>query len=303
MFTSLFRIIKFSLQDVTRNMWLSLVTIIILILALFSLNMLVTVKVVGDTAIEAVKQKVDVNLYISKDASENEVNSLKSKISGLSEVRSVEYVSKQEALESFKEQNADNPQVMKALELLNNNPLTPNLIIKPQNPDQMESLIQELNKIESPIIESRNFVDHKALLERIRNITDKVSTAGIVVSSIFILITLLVIYNAVRVAIYTHHQEITIMRLVGASNFFIYMPFLLSSIIYTLIGVVITVALLYPFLGLLQPYLEAFFVGYDVNIVNYFNANFLLIFGVQFAGIALVNILASLIAIRKYAHV
>ena len=232
-------------------MWLSLVTIIILILALFSLNMLVTVKVVGDTAIEAVKQKVDVNLYISKDASENEVNSLKSKISGLSEVESVEYVSKQEALESFEDQNADNPQVMKALELLNNNPLTPNLIIKPQNPDQMESLIQELNKIESPIIESRNFVDHKALLERIRNITDKVSTAGIVVSSIFILITLLVIYNAVRVAIYTHHQEITIMRLVGASNFFIYMPFLLSSIIYTLIGVVITVALLYPILGLL----------------------------------------------------
>lgn len=301
-FTSLFRIIKFSLQDISRNVWLSLVTVIILILALFSLNMLVVVKVVSDTAIQAVKQKVDVNLYVSKDASEDDILALKSKINDLSEVKSVDYVSKQEALESFKKQNADNPQVMKALQLMDTNPLTPNLIIKPKSPDKVQALTHELNKIQSPIIESRNFVDHRTLLEKIRGITDKVNTAGMVVSSIFILITLLVIYNAVRVAIYTHHQEITIMRLVGASSFFIYTPFLLSSIIYTLIGVVITIGLLYPFLGLLQPYLQTFFVGYNINLVSYFNSNFLLIFGIQFGCIALVNILASLIAIRKYAH-
>lgn len=299
---SLFRIIKFSLQDISRNMWLSLVTVIILVLALFSINMLLVVKVIGDTAIEAVKERVDVNLYIKQDAEESEIMALKSKVNNLSQVREVNYISKEEALDFFKEQNANNPEAMQALRLLERNPLTPNLVIKPSDPNDMDALIGELNKIENPIIESRNFLNHKELLERIRSITDKVSTAGLVVSTIFVLITLLVIYNAVRVAIYTHHQEISIMRLVGASGWFIYMPFIFSSIIYTLIGVLVVIGILYPFLSLLQPYLEAFFVGYNFNIIGYFNNNFFLIFGVQFLGIALVNIIASLIAIRKYAH-
>ncbi len=283
-------------------MWLSLVTVIILVLALFSINMLLVVKVIGDTAIEAVKERVDVNLYIKQDAEESEIMALKSKVNNLSQVREVNYISKEEALDFFKEQNANNPEAMQALRLLERNPLTPNLVIKPSDPNDMDALIGELNKIENPIIESRNFLNHKELLERIRSITDKVSTAGLVVSTIFVLITLLVIYNAVRVAIYTHHQEISIMRLVGASGWFIYMPFIFSSIIYTLIGVLVVIGILYPFLSLLQPYLEAFFVGYNFNIIGYFNNNFFLIFGVQFLGIALVNIIASLIAIRKYAH-
>ncbi|SRR6056297_242086 len=300
---SFFRAVKFSLQDISRNFWLSIVTVIILVLALFSINMLLVVKVVGDTAIGAVKDKVDINLYLKGDAGENEIEALKNKINNLSGVKEVDYISKEDALKSFREENLNNPEVMQALRVLGTNPLTPNLVIKPSDPDNMDKLTTELNKIDSPIIESRNFVNHQKMLDKIKAITDKVSKAGLVISLIFILITLSVVYNAIRVAIYTHNQEVTIMRLVGASNSFIYLPFLLSSVIYTLVGIAILIGVFYPFLSLLQPYLEAFFVGYDINIINYFNNNFFFIFGWEFAGIALINIVASLIAIRKYAHI
>jgi cell division protein FtsX len=92
------------------------------------------------------------------------------------------------------------------------------------------------------------------------------------------------------------------MRLVGASNSFIYMPFLISGLFYTLFGLIIIVLIFYPFLSLLQPYLEAFFVGYNVNLIQYFNAHFLEIFGGEFAGIAAINILASWWAVRRYAQ-
>lgn len=282
-------------------MWLSIVTVIILVLALFSINMLMVVKVIGDTSINAVKQRVDVNLYLKPDAGDNEIKALQKKIQNLSNVQEVELVSKKEALEITRKEN--NPVMIQALRVLGTNPFTPSLIIKPKNPDDMDKVVNEVNKIESSIIESRDFTDHQKILAKIQAITDKVNKAGIVMSLIFILITLSVVYNAIRVAIYTHNQEVTIMRLVGASNSFIYLPFLLSSIIYTLVGLAILIGVFYPFLSLLQPYLEAFFVGYDINIINYFNNNFLLIFGVQFAGIALINIVASLIAIRKYAHI
>ncbi|MFH1822879.1 MAG: permease-like cell division protein FtsX [Patescibacteria group bacterium] len=303
LFLSFLRIIKFSLQDVGRNIWLSIVTITILILALFSINMLLVVKVISQTAIDAIKDKVDVSLYLVPEAEENEILALKAEISNLNQVKEVTFISKAEALEFFRKKNEDNPEILQALRELGKNPLTPSLVIKPKNTESVDQFITELNKIESGIIESRNFTDHKLLLGKINNITDKVNRVGFAVSLIFILTTLLVVYNAIRVAIYTHRREINIMKLVGASNPFVYMPFLFSSIIYTFIGVAVATVIFYPFLGLLQPYLEAFFIDYNINLVSYFNENFINIFGLQFAGIALINIFASFIAVRKYAKV
>jgi cell division transport system permease protein len=303
MFLSFARIIKFSFQDIVRNIWLSLVTIIILILALFSINMLLVVQAVGQTAVEAVKEKIDINLFLKTDSGEDEILALKAKISNLSEVKEVIYISKAQALENFRQKHKDNPEILEALRELGKNPLTPSLVIRPKSLDTFDNLINRLNAYEDEIIESRNFANYKLMLNKINNITNKVSEAGLILSSIFIFITLLVVYNSVRVAIYTHRREIMIMRLVGASNWFIQMPYLLSSVVYTFIGIFAIMAIFYPFLHLLQPYLETFFVGYNVDLLNYFYGNFWKIFGIQFLGTALINIIASLLAVRKYSRV
>lgn len=303
MFLSAARVIKFSLQDIGRNIWLSIVTVTILILALFSVNMLLTVEVISQGAINAVREKVDVGIYLGNDAKEEQILALKTEIENLSEVKEVEYISKAQALESFREQNQDNPEVLQALRELGINPLSPSFVIKPANVDDSDGLITQLNKLDNDIIESKNFSDHKLLLSKINLITEKVSEVGMIVIGIFILITILVVYNAVRVAIYTHRKEIAIMRLVGASNSFIYMPFLLSSVIYVLVALVVIIALFYPFLSLLQPYLEAFFIDHNVNIITYYNSHFIAIFGLQFLGAAIINMVASLLAVGKYAKV
>lgn len=303
MFISLLRVVKFSLQDIYRNIWLSLVTIIILVLSLFTVNMLLVVKVVGDTAVDAIKDKIDINLFLKTTAEESEILALKAKVSNLSEVKEVTYVSKNEALESFKNKHTDSPEVLEALKVLGTNPLSPALVIKPKNLENFDNLINELNAFDDNIIESRNFTNYKVMLDKINSITKKVYDAGLVLSVMFVVITLLVIYNSARVTMYTHRREIMIMRLVGASKKFIQMPYLLSSIIYTLIGVLIIMIIFYLFLHLLQPYLEAFFVGYNVNLVHYFFGNFLMIFGTQFLVAAFINLVASYLAVRKYSKV
>lgn len=302
-FLSFLRGIKFSFQDIGRNIWLSIVTITILILALFSINVLLVVQVIGQASVVAIKDKVDTSLYLRPDSGEDEILALKNKIANLETVKEVNYISKAEALEIFRKDNQDNPEILQALRELGKNPLTPSLVIKPKNSEDIDAFTGQLNKIESDIIESRNFTDHKLLLQKINNITDKVSKVGLIISSIFILITILVVFNAVRVAIYTHRKEITIMRLVGASNSFVYMPFLFSGLIYSLAGIGIIIAVFYPFLSLLQPYLEAFFVDYNINILSFFNSNFIKIFGLELLGMAVINMIASFIAVRKYARV
>ncbi|MCK4540424.1 ABC transporter permease [Candidatus Parcubacteria bacterium] len=303
MFFSFARIIKFSLQDIFRNIWLSLVTVIILILALFTVNMLLMVKVIGDMAVEAVEEKIDVNLYLKPNAKEDEILALKAKINNLNEVKNVEYISNAQALKNFKEKHQDNPEILEALRELNINPLTPTLVIKPKNLDVFDNLVNRLNALDENIIESRNFTNYKALLEKINSITRKVTEAGIFLSAIFIMITILVIYNSVRVAIYTHRRQITIMKLVGASNWFIQMPYLISGLIYAFFGVAAIMLIFYPFLSLLQPYLEAFFVGYNVNLLDFFYGNMFTIFGMQFLAGSLINMFASLIAVGKYSRV
>ncbi|PJB15434.1 hypothetical protein CO116_03735, partial [Candidatus Falkowbacteria bacterium CG_4_9_14_3_um_filter_38_19] len=106
------RVIKFSLQDIGRNIWLSLVTIIILVLALFSINLLLVVKVISATAISAVKEKIDISLYLRTNTEENRILALKAKISKLEQVKDIEYISQQAALESFKVKHKNNPEIL-----------------------------------------------------------------------------------------------------------------------------------------------------------------------------------------------
>lgn len=300
---ALYRIIKFSFQDVARNVWLTIVTITILLLALFSINTMITVRVISDNAATAIKEKIDISLYLKTETPESDILALKAKIAASPRVKSIIYISKQNALETFREKYKNNQAVLAALQELGRNPLSPSLTITPKNFEESGLLINELKALDNSMIESRDFSDNTLILEKINNITKRVNEIGLFIIIIFVLTSLLVVYNAIRVAIYTHRQEIEIMRLVGASNFFIYMPYMVSAFVYTLLSMLIIISVFFPFLSLLQPYLEVFFMGYNVNIITYFVDGFGVIFGAQFLVILFINIIASLFAVRKYARV
>lgn len=300
---SFFRIIKFSFQDIARNIWLSIVTITILILALFSMNMLFTVKLVSQNAVTAVKDKINISLYFKADASEAMILDVRQKVEAMAGVKDVTFISKSAALDNFRKNNQNNPEILNALKELGKNPLSPSLIIIPENFDNSSALITSLKMLESDAIESRDFSDNSAILEKINFITSRINEIGLFLIIIFVLTSLLVVYNAIRVAIYTHRQEIEIERLVGASNSFIYMPYLVSAFIYALVSVMIIIISFYPFLSILQPYLEVFFTDYSVNILTYYVDNFLVIFGLQFLSVFAITLVASLLAARKYAKI
>lgn len=300
---SFFRIIKFSFQDIVRNVWLSIVTITILILALFSMNMLFTVKLISQNAVTAVKGKINISLYFKSDASEAMILDVRQKVESLADVKDTIFISKSVALDNFRNNNQNNPEILNALKELGKNPLSPSLIITPNDFDNSANLITTLKALDSEAIESRDFSDNSAILEKINFITARINEVGMFLIIIFFLTSLLVVYNAIKVAIYTHRQEIEIMRLVGASNFFIYMPYLFSAFIYALFATVVVVISFYPLLTLLQPYLEVFFTDYSVNILTYYVDNFVIIFGGQFLAVFAITLVASLLAARKYAKI
>ena len=303
MFLLFYRILKFSIQDVTRNVWLTIATVTILVLALFSVNMMLSVKAVSERAVEVVKEKVDISLYLKPEAAEVDIMALKTKLEGMEEVKNVQYTSKQDALISFREKNKNNPEILDALKELGRNPLSPSLVIAPKESGQVAPLIERLKKIDSVIIESRDFSDNSLILEKINAITKKVNDAGLVIITIFILTSLMVVYNSIKVAIYTHRREVEIMRLVGSSNTFIYLPFIFSAVIYSLLATAIVASGFLVFLSFVQPYLDSFFGAGQLDLVAYFASNGIIIFSLELIAIAVINGLASLLAIRKYARI
>jgi cell division transport system permease protein len=301
---STIRILKFAAQDFLRNFWLSLVTVTILVLSLFSINFIVVVGVISQTAITAVEDKIDLSLYLVPDAGEDGIAALKGELERLDGVKSVGYISKSQALEAFQAKHQDNQSIQDALREVGNNPLSASLIIEANQINDYTKIIDSLGNLSNhAIIESQNFDDHKTLLATMNTITERTRQVGILVSLIFVAITVLVVFNAVRIAIYTHQKEIRVMKLVGASNWFIRAPFLVEAIFYALAGTLIIIGIFYPFLQLLQPYLGTFFNADSLNIISYFNHNFVAIFGLEFIAATFINVFASLIAVGKYMKV
>ncbi|MBU4332729.1 permease-like cell division protein FtsX [Patescibacteria group bacterium] len=310
MFISLFRLTKLTLQNFFRNIWLSIVTLTIVILALISINILITLNVLTNTAVETIKDKIDISLYFKPEVSGDQVYTVKAKIETFDKVANVDYISPDQALVEFRARHEDNPLLMASLDELDGNPLGATLVIKAKNLEDYASI---LAKIQGPefgeyanFIQETNFNDYELVIGKLNKFSKKVQTVGIVVIGIFLLITILIIFNTIRIAIYTHQEEISIMRLVGATSWFIRGPFLMESALYGLFAWGITMTIIFPFLNFARPHLMIFLgtqasEGFD--IVVYFQENFLSIFGFQLVLIVLLSMISSNIAIRRYLRV
>ena len=153
------------------------------------------------------------------------------------------------------------------------------------------------------LILDKNFDDHKVYIEKIKSLSDNLKKIGFSLSAVFILIASLIVFNTIRVAIYTHRQEIAVMKLVGATNWFVQGPFLLEAIFYGVIACVLAIIIVYPLIGFVQPHLNNFFLTEEFSLINYFNDNFWLTFGLELLAVILLNIISSSIAIRRYLKV
>ncbi|HLC89821.1 MAG: hypothetical protein A2731_02850 [Candidatus Buchananbacteria bacterium RIFCSPHIGHO2_01_FULL_39_8] len=301
---SIYQIIIFAWQSFWRNIWLSIVTITIITLAVLSINFLIVLNIITDTATNLVKEKIDFSIYFRQDATENQVLEVQTYLSSLAQVKEIKYTSQQEALQKFREKHQQDSPIIESLEELDQNPLGATLVVTAKEIEDYPEIIEVLNNSKyNDLILDKNFDDHKVYINKIRKISENINRIGLLASGIFIFIALLIVINTVRVAIYTHRREIGIMKLVGATNWFIRSPFLLESVLYSIIACALAIGIIYPLLNFIQPYLNNFFLTDDFNILEYFNKNFWQIFGLEVLIIILLNIFSSSIAIRRYLRV
>lgn len=304
MFRDLLRVFKFSSQDFWRNFWLSAATIVVLVLALVSINFLLVLNILTKTAVAQVQEKIDVSIYFKQSVPESEVGNVKSYLLSLPQVKNVEYISPDHALAEFQKKHENDPVILESLAEVGDNPLGATLVVTAYNTSDYDAIVKVFDDPQyADIIQDKNFDDHAAIVGKINSVSEKAEKTGLGVAGLFTVVAVLIGFNTVRMTIYTHREEIGIMKLVGAANWFVRAPYLASGVLYGIFSVLLAIVIIYPLLGFAEPYFAGFFGGTSFNLVGYFTDNFLQIFGWQFVGVVLLNTVTSSLAVGRYLKV
>lgn len=294
------RFLKIALQNLFRNFWLSITSIIIMLLMLFSLSLLYGFSALGQQILNSVRDKMDLGIYLKQNIDQNQVNLLRSELENMDEVKEVYYLTSEESLEKFEQKHQNDPLILKSLKELNENPLGAVLTLKFHNPSDYQKAISIINQPEyQALIQNQDFYDYQKLIQTFNKINQKVYTAGLVISVLFALITILVIFNTIKLGTLSRKREIKIMRLVGASAWSIRSPFLIEGIFYALSAWILNAGIILLTAYFSQSFLQQF-LELEFNLFNYLKnqAIFfwlsLLVFGL------VVSLIGSSLAIKKY---
>jgi cell division transport system permease protein len=270
-----------------------------MVLTLLVITVLIMVNVIANGVLLSLEDKIDISVYFKPQVAEADILRAKTQLESLAEVERIEYISQNDALITFKEKHKDNPVLLQSLEELENNPLEASLNIKAKETSQYASINQFLESVHyKDIIDKVNYMQNKSVIEKLGKIIIDVKTFGLILSLSLALIVFLVTFNAIRLAIYSSREEINVMRLVGASNWFIRGPFIIEGLMYGIIATVITMILLYPAFYFISPKISGFLP--IESIFSYFKTNMFSLFFLLLAVSLVLGTFSSYIAVRKY---
>ena len=306
MLTSIRRVCKAGFVGFWRNAYVSLASVFVITIALFVIGATMLLEQLLTASLANLQSKVDINVYFVTTASQEAIEELQSSLEALPDVSAVTFTSREDALAEYRERNQDNTVAMAALAELDENPLGATLAIQAQETTQYENIARFLEErqaqetAQNPVIDEINYERNKESIDKLSAIIGAVERASLITLIVLIVAAVMITFNTIRLAIYTAREEISVMRLVGASNTYIRGPFLLQGIMYGFISAVMALLILYPIVLWIGPATAEFF---EFNIFNYFVSEFSVIFlTLSGIGIALC-LVSSALASARYLRV
>jgi len=298
------RMCRYGVNNFTRNAWLTVAATAIMTITLFVIFVSLVAHNVLTTTVDDLRNKVTMSIYLKTDATSENVDKIASDARGLSNVTNVAIVTPEQARDTFIDQNKDNASTLDAIKLANNQfPWTLSIKVKDINDTSQlakfvgdNALLKDNISKESP----PSFAgDRRDAIEGIGRAANLAIQGGIIVSVVFVSISMLIIFNTIRMAIFNRREEIQMMKLIGAESSFIRGPFLVEAIVYGFIGALVASALGYSLLMAVAPSLQeaAIAVGPTIDTLTIY-AGFIVL-GMIVVG-AIIGVISSLLATRRY---
>lgn len=302
--TKIKRTLRAGFVSFWRNGYVSLASVLVMIVTLSVIASILFTSAMLTSTLNGIKQKVDVNVYFVKTAAEGDIASLKQSLEALPQVAEVQYTSREQALEDFKLKHADDELTLNALNELDENPLGASFNIRAIDPSQYETIVtflQDRTSAGTPIIDRINYAQNKQAIDALSRIIDASRTLGSIILVFFIAVSVLITFNTIRLAIYVFREEISVMRLVGASEMYIRGPFVTVGLMYGFVAAIITLILLYPVAYWVGPLTVR--LGTGLNLFDYYLATFGELFIIIVGSGLFLGAVSSFLAVKKYLKV
>src|SRR3989344_403790 len=301
------RVLRAGFFDFWRDTTVSLASVLVMTVTPLFISAPVFAGALLDTTLAELRVKIDVNVTFVTTAPEDEILRIKDSLDSLPEVLLVTYVTREEALEAFKERHKNNQSIQVALEELGENPLGAVLNIKARSPSQYSSIAEFLESEDAlssaglPIIDKINYFENKDAIDRLSAIIHSADRLGLLATLTMAVISMLIAFNTIRLTIYIAREEIAVMRLVGASQSYTQGPFIVVGVIYGIVASVFALLILLPATYYLsRPILEIFST---FDIFSYYLRHFIEIGFIILSSGVFMGALSSAFATRKYLRV
>jgi cell division transport system permease protein len=299
-----YRILRTGLQNFARNLTLAVAAIAVMVITLTIILFSAITNATFANTIAQITDKIDISVYLKDEVTADRREQLINQFKQLENVKSVEFVSKDQALDDYKQANQDKPDLLAAISQTDN-PLPASLRIKPKNPNKIEEIRGFIESKDIKALQSDPTSysgERKDAIDAITKATQFFQRAGVVGVVVFALVSILIIFNTIRMAIFNRRDELQIMRLLGASTWFIRGPFVVETIAYGVIAAAISVAICHFLFVISSSTLGASSFGLlDINYASqYFTGHFWLILTVQMLIGILIGAASSVIATQRY---
>lgn len=294
-------------KNFARGGAVSAATVLIMTVTLAIIASLIFLSALLSFTLATISEKVDVSVYFVTTAREADILAVKDQLEKLPQVASVTYTSADEALAAFRERHANDQLTLQALNELGGNPLDASLEVQAKDPSQYESIVSfleaspALSSGGTSIVDRINYAQNKEIIDRLSLAIQATREIGFAIIVLFAFASILIAFATVRLAIYTAKEEISVMRLVGASNIYIQGPFIVTGVITGVIAAAAVLLLLWPATWYAGTKTVGWFGGF--NIAGYYADHFALIFSILMLSGIVLGAVASVLAIRKYLKI
>lgn len=302
--TTVERIIKTGGINFVRNVSLSVAATAVMVVTLTIILFSIIANATFNNTISQINEKIDVSVYLKDSVTEDQRASLISRLQGLENVRDIKYVSKEQALAQYREDNQENLDLLLAISQTDN-PLPATIQIKPRDPGRINEIKSTLETSEVKALQSDETSysgDRKEAIDKITRATSFFRKTVLIGVIVFAVISMLIIFNTIQMAIFNRRDEITIMRLLGASTWYVKGPFIVETMLYGVVSAVVSVGLCNALFVVQSQAFDASSLGLlDIEYANkYFADNFWIFLGMQLAAGMAIGAVSALIATKRY---
>ncbi|MGB4759224.1 MAG: permease-like cell division protein FtsX [Candidatus Saccharimonadales bacterium] len=303
--TTLRRIFKSGVVNLGRNLSLAIAAIVVMVVTLTGVLMSVVVGAAFNNTITQLTDKIDISMYIADNAPQATVDTLVGQLQQRTDIQKAEFISKEQALATYREEQNENEGLQEAISQTDN-PLPASIHIKPVDPSNIQPIIDFLNNSTNVKLQDVAGISYqgerKQAIDNITHATDVLRRIGIITVIVFAIVSVLIIFNTIQMAIFNRRDELTIMRLLGASTSFIRGPFIVESVLYGVIAAVISVLLVNSLFLLSSSTLQASSLGLlDIEYAaTYFKDHFWVILLMELGVGILIGAASSIVATRRY---